>query len=205
MGYANPTRLLSGLHTQGSNGTPTAHLTIPHGRYWFIGYMNTSTVPKCIMGWRDSLNVKMRITTLGKKWLAGKMGSNITTPTIKQPNLPTSSSWMQASQISTINLVRIPVSSPYIAVRIDTSWPYALVKVRMRFPESAYPHDTQVTHTLYTSRTQLTSSVYAPNLHDTYKIYKHTLRAYNLRPHLRAQSMPENYVYNLCAQLTRTT
>ena len=38
-----------------------------------------------------------------------------------------------------------------------------------------------------------------------YKIYKHTLRAYYLRPHLRAQSMPENYVYNLRAQLMCTT
>ena len=47
--------------------------------------------------------------------------------------------------------------------------------------------------------------LYAPNLHDTYKIYKRTLCAYNLRPHLRTQSMPENYVYNLRAKITRTT
>lgn len=33
MGYANMTRLLSGLHTHGSNGTPTARLTIPNGRH----------------------------------------------------------------------------------------------------------------------------------------------------------------------------
>ena len=47
--------------------------------------------------------------------------------------------------------------------------------------------------------------LYAPNLHNTYKIYKRTLRAYSLRTHIRAQSMPSNYVYNLRAQLTRTT
>ena len=104
MGYANMTRLLIGLHTQGSNGTPTARLTIPNWRYWLAGYMNTSTFPKCIIAWRYSLNIKICITTLGRKWMSGQLGSNITTPTIKQPNVPTSSSWMQASQISTINL-----------------------------------------------------------------------------------------------------
>ena len=90
--------------------------------------------------------------------------------------------------------VRIPVSSPYFEVRMDTSGPYELVKARTIFPESAHPHDTQVTRTLYTSHTRLNSTVYAP-----------TLRAYNLHPHLHAQSMPVNYVYNLRAQLTRTT
>ena len=109
-----------------------------------------------------------------------------------------------------LGLVKIPVSSPYIEVRMDTSGLYTLVKTRTIFPESAHPHNTQVTRTLYTSLTQLTSTVYArtiyaPNLHDTFKTYKHNLRAYNLRPHLHAQSMPANYVYNLRTQLTCTT
>ena len=82
----------------------TAIKTIPHGIYWLEGYKTTSPLPKRIMGWKDSLNVTMRITNLGKKWLAGQLGSNINTPAIKQPNITTSSSWMLASQISTINV-----------------------------------------------------------------------------------------------------
>ena len=105
--------------------------------------------------------------------------------------------------------MRIPVSSPYIEVHMDTSGPYALVKARTIFPGSAHPHDTQVTRTLYTPCTRLNSTVYARTLRAQFprhvQDYKHTLRAYNLRPHLRAQSMLANYVYNLRAQLTRTT
>ena len=105
--------------------------------------------------------------------------------------------------------VIIPVSSPYIEVRMNTSGPYALVKVRLIFLESAHPRDTQVTRTLYTSRTQLTSKVYVRTLCAQFTRHVQDLQAYftpyKLRPHIRAQSMPDNYVYNLRAQLTRTT
>ena len=83
---------------------------------------------------------------------------------------------------------------------MDTFGPYTLVKARTIFPESAHPHDTQVTRTLHMSRTQLISTVYARTL-----CSQCTRHVQDLRPHLRAQSIPANYVYNLRAQRMCTT
>ena len=72
-----------------------------------------------------------------------------------------------------------------------------------------HTHTTHRSHAHFTRhvhdwQSQFTRPVSTRNLHDTHKIYKYTLRAYNLRSHLHVQSMCPNYVYNLRAQLTRT-
>ena len=68
---------------------------------------------------------------------------------------------------------------------------------------TGHTHSLHITYTIdqHSLRAYFTRPIYT-----TCTIFtKRNLRAYNLRPHLRAQSMPENYVYNLRAQLTRTT
>ena len=72
-----------------------------------------------------------------------------------------------------------------------------------------HTHTTHRSHAHFTSpvhdlQAQFTRPASARNLHDTYNIYKHILRSYNLLPQLRAQSTPANYVYSLHTQLTRT-
>ena len=92
---------------------------------------------------------------------------------------------------------------------MDTSGPYTLLKAPTDTSGICTPtQHTGHTHTLhvtYTIEKHSLCAVSTRNLHDTYKIYKHNLRTYNLRPHLRVKSMPANYVYNIRAQLTRTT
>ena len=89
-------------------------------------------------------------------------------------------------------------------------WTIRTRKSMYGYFRNLHTHTTHRSHTHFTRhihdwQAQFTRPVSTRNLHDTYKIYKHTLRAYNLRPHLRVQSMPSNYVYNIRAQLTRTT
>ena len=92
------------------------------------------------------------------------------------------------------DILRIPVSSPYIEVRMDTSVPYTLVKART--DNSGICTPTQHTgHTHY--------------LHVTYMIDQHSLRAYFTRAiyttrtrftstlYARTIYAP-TYVYNQC-------
>ena len=92
---------------------------------------------------------------------------------------------------------------------MDTSGPYTLVKSRTDTSGICTPtqhightHTLHVTYMIdkHSLRARFPRAIYTTRTRFTSTLYARTIYA----PHLRVQSTPPNYVYNLHAQLTRT-
>ena len=84
---------------------------VPNGKLWLAENVNNSKVHKYNMGWRYFQQVAMHITSitditnLGKKCLDYLTDDRISTPTTNRSNLTTFLLWMEAVQISSINII----------------------------------------------------------------------------------------------------